>query len=653
MPRRKLFFLTTIIVLLLVAKALQAEVVRIQIDSRQRLADGQVFGRSGSYEKIIGKLYLQVDPDDKANQRIIDLKFAERSKEGKVEFWTEFELLKPVDPLKGNRRLLYLVNNRGNKLSLQWAFHAGGGENWLYRQGYSVLWCGWNGDVPPLEDRVNIALPIAYENGKSITGKIYSEICAQQEHYSPLFYRDGETAYHPISLDNYHATLTMQRRRGDKPIELPRQKWAFARLENGKVIPDPIHLYVKEGFRKGWLYDLVYVGKNPRVTGLGLAAVRDVVSFFRYETSDKDNSKNPLAGVIERSFAFGISQSGRFINHFVYEDFNGDEKGRIVFDAVCPNVAGAGRGFFNARFAQTTRYSSPHEDHLYPIDVFPFATIEQVDPVTGKKGNRLERARKSGFLPKIFFTNTSTEYWCRAGSLLHTDLEGKQDLALDPNVRLYVFAGRTHVDVRNGPLVRALLVALDEWVSCGIEPPPSCYPKITDGTLVDYETWRENFPKIPGEAIPEGCFQPVQLELGPRWETEGIVDNTPPKAGKPYRCLVPAVNKDGNELAGIRLPDIAVPLGTYAGWKVRGPEHYAPGTLERWVGTNWPFCVSPEQRKEKGDPRPSIWQRYPTRQEYLSKVADAVLQLKKQRFLLEEDAIGLLAEAAAQPYWDN
>jgi hypothetical protein len=648
-------FSAALIIFIVCMAAAKAEVVRLEIEKKTPVKNGKIFGRSGAYERISGKIYLEVDPDHPANQLIVDLKLAPRNEKGRVEFSAEFELHKPVDPEKGNRRLIYFVNNRGRKVSVIGAFHAGGGEDWLYREGWTFLWCGWNGDAIISGDRLNIHLPIAKENDKTITGKIYAEICvpSPETTYSQPFYWGGSVSYPVVSMDNSHATLTVRPYRWEDPVEVPRDQWAFARWEDGQVIPDPGYLYIKDGFKSGLLYDLVYTGKDPRVTGLGFAAIRDVVSFFRYEQTDKTDVVNPLAEMMEYAYAFGISQSGRVIYHFVYQDFNGDEKGRIVFDGAMPHVSGGGKGQFNYRFAQTTRHGSHHEDNLYASDFFPFNTVEQHDPITGESGDGLARARKSGFLPKMFFTNNSTEYWTRSASLMHTDVEGKKDAAIDPNVRMYFTAGLQHGDPRFGPLSRALLVAMDLWVSQGIEPPSSRLPRIADGTLVDLKTYREQFPRIPGVQIPESFFMPFRLDPGPRWQTEGIADNVPPKVGPRYGNLVPAVNEDGNELAGIHLPDVAVPLATNVGWRLRGSDRPAPGTLERWAGSFWPFPRTAEDREKTGDPRLSILERYPTKEDYLAKVAKCLLALKKQRFLLDEDVIYLLDQASRLSHWDN
>ena len=667
----------TTALLTLAGTSLLGEVVRLEVERRESFADGRSFGHSGPYELLSGRLYLEVDPLHPANGRVTDLPRAPRNAAGRVEFWTDFFLLKPVDPSRGNRRLFYGVNNRGNKLALG-AFNgrrsndprtlADAGNGFLMRQGYSVLWCGWNGDVRPGGGRMLIELPVASDGGATITGKIHAEICVDSQAYSQPFYWGNSDPYPSVSLDNGSATLSVRASRSEPATEVPRDQWAFARWESGKAIPDPKHLHVRGGLRRGWLYELVYVGKDPRVTGLGFVAVRDVVSFFRHGSSDRRGVANPLGGSIERAYVFGISQSGRFIHHFIYEGFNADEESRQVFDGAISHVGGGGKGMFNSRFAQTTRHGSHHEDHLYPSDVFPFTSVSQEDPVTGERGDILARARASGNVPKIFFTETSTEYWARAGSLLHTDVDGRRDVETDPSVRLYFFSGAQHgvssspergiyENPRNildhHPLLRALLVALDRWVSRGDEPPPSSYPRIADGTLVDVAAWRSGFPEIPGVRLPRSCYTPRRLDFGPRWSTEGIADHVPPRVGRAFRTLVPAVDEDGNERAGIRLPEVAVPVATFAGWNTRSASVGAEGMLARWSGSHWPLPRTPEERRQAGDPRPSVIERYPTRRDYLARVTEAALDLERRGFLLEEDVVEILRRAAARRLWGD
>ncbi|MFH1314429.1 MAG: alpha/beta hydrolase domain-containing protein [Candidatus Eisenbacteria bacterium] len=643
--------LLTVICVGLMPPEATARVVKVEVVSREVAGDWPEQSPTGSYEVIKGMIYLEVDPDDPANQLIVDLKIADRNERGKVEFSTEFELHKPVDAGRGNHRLIYFVNNRGSKLGDR-MFNRYAGTNWLYDKGWSYLWCGWNCDAIQDDRRVNINVPVVRANGETITGRIYAEICSPdlEPVYGLPFYWGGSIAYPSVDTDPSRATLTMRPYRWAEPVEVPSEQWSFARLEDGEVVPDPRHLYLPEGFKPGWLYDLVYIGKDPKLTGLGFAAIRDVVSFLRYEATDDHGFANPLSGIVDYAYAFGHSQSGRVLYHYVYQDFNNDEARRIVFDGIMPHCSGGGKGQFNYRFAQTTRHGSHHEDNLYPSDFFPFTTVEQYDPLTGERGDGLARVRKSGFLPKMMFINTSTDYWTRAASLLHTDVDGKKDAAIDPNVRMYFLAGLSHGHPRCGYIDRALLTALDLWVSQGVEPPESELPKISDGSLVSLETYLSTFPEVPWAETPESFFSPYRLDPGPRWQTEGTADNVPPEVGPRYVCLVPQVNEDGNEIAGIQLPVVAVPVATRAGWYLRPDYFPAPGTLTRWSGRSWPFPRSEEEREEHKDPRPSILKRYPTKADYLAEVAECLLELHRRRFLLPEDVTILLNEAAEQDF---
>ena len=646
------FFVLLLAGSLLIPAAVSAEVVKVEITSREVISNLPELIHTGPYEVIKGIISLEVDPGHPANRQIVDLRLAPRNDRGRVEFWTEFELHKPVDAKRGNHRLIYFVNNRGNKLG-NWHFNHDAGKNWLYSRGYSYLWCGWNCDVIESDQLLNIHVPVITENGRTVTGRIYSEIISFSDdmtYSQPLVWGDS-LAYPPVTMDNAHATLTKRPYRGEKPVAIPRDSWSFGRLEDGRVIPDPGYLYIKEGFTPGWLYDLVYTGKDPKVTGLGLAAIRDVVSFFKYEKADREGFANPLADVIECAYAWGHSQSARLLNHFVHQNFIGDENRRMVFDGIMANCAGAGKGQFNSRFAQFTRHGSHHEDNLYPVDFFPLATVEQWDPVTGEKGDAFGEARKSGFMPKIMFINSSTDYWTRAASLLHTDVEGKKDIEIDKNVRIYAIAGRAHTDSRIGIVGRALLTALDEWVSLGIEPPESQIPTISGGTLVTLEEFKKNFPRIPNVIMPGSFYQPYRLDPGPRWKREGIADNAPPIAGPKYVCLVPQVDEDGHEIAGIRLPEIEAPLATYTGWSMRDPSF--SNSLRRNAGAVWPLSRTAEERQKNADARKSILERYPTKMDYLQEVSKCLLHLRTRRLLLDEDVRMLLMEAAQAAYWPD
>ncbi|MHB1081251.1 MAG: alpha/beta hydrolase domain-containing protein [Prosthecobacter sp.] len=670
-------FIPGIIVAACLGVFARAEVVRVEITERSQFAEGKSFGPAGAYERIKGRMFLETDPLHEPNARISDLKLAPRNTRGKVESWTDFFLLKPLNASKGNGRLLYDVNNRGNMLAL-WTFNdaersndpknvAHGGNGFLFRHGYSVLSCGWNGEV--VDDhtqRLLTEVPIASERGETLTGPAHIEFSTTTPVFSRAFSWSpwGEFAAFPtVSLDDRKAVLTMRPSRAEPAVEVPRDAWQFGRWENEKLVPDPAHLYLKEGFRPGWLYDLVYTAKEPRVTGLGLAALRDCVSFFRHAPAER----NPLAGAINTAYVVGISQSGRLIHHFIYDGYNTDEARRAVFDGALIHVAGAGKGGFNHRFRMLTDTGNSHEGQLSGSEFFPLAPAAQTDPVTGESGDTLARARASGHVPKMIFTQTSTEYWNRAASLLHTDVEGRQDIELPPEVRVYLVAGAQHLGAGDGspgigqqpgntlndrgPVLRAMLVALDEWVGNGIAPPPSRHPRIADGTLTDLPSWR--FPRIPGVNLPSRYYQPWRLDFGPRFHTEGIADTIPPKIGAPFHTLIPAVDADGNETAGIRLPEVAVPLGTFTGWSLRAAAFGAEGALTPFTGMMIPFALTKAEREKSGDPRPAVRERYPTREAYLGRMTEAALHLKRERFLLDEDVTAILQQAADRKLWDT
>ena len=652
-----------------------AEVVRMEVTHRQPFAEGISFGAVGPYEVLRGRIYAEVDPHALRNQHITDLQLAPRNDRGKVEYWSDFVLLKPVDPLRGNRRLLYDVNNRGNLVAL-WTFNGAemsnvplgpehAGDGFLMHRGYSVFWCGWNGDVmEDGRDRLRVGLPVARQETGPVSGQVHIEVSVDEPTrswtfgWSPWGVAD---AYGSVDMNDPQATLTMRPRRSAPGEIVPRDQWAFARWEDGRLLPDPKSIYLPAGLKPGWLYDVVYTAQAPRVAGLGPAAIRDAVSFLRY------SEESPLHESVEHAYLFGISQSGRLCNYFLYAGLNADPRNRLVFDGALIHVAGAGRGLFNSRFGLATRYGSPHRENLTPSEEFPFHTVPQYDPVTGQTGEILATLRESGHLPKIFYVQSSTEYWARGASLLHTDVEGRRDVEVDPHVRIYLTSGSQHLgqgphtrgvgqQPRNilddrTPILRNLLVALDRWVGNGVSPPESRYPRMEDGTLVTVAEFRNAFPAIPGVNKPQGCYTPVRLDFGPRWRKEGIADFVPPKLGEPYRTLVPQVDADGNELAGIRLPDVSVPLGTYCGWNLRAPEFGAEDMLTDHEGSYLPFPLDVTERQTKQDPRAAILERYPTQAIYLNAYTQATLRLQAEGYLLPEDALKLIRTASQRDYW--
>jgi len=672
------FVLLLLVVCLLRAETAFGGLVRIEVRERFPFAGGVSYGRSGAYEVMGGRLYFELDPNDVANARIADLALAPVNEKGLVEFWSDFTLLKPVDPAKGSGTLLYDVHNRGNKLAL-WTFNEGertntpseakhAGNGFLMREGYSVLWTGWSGEIRDDQTgRLLAGIPVAVNpDGSSVTGRNHVEITVDEPAYSRDFFHSPwgiSAAYPSLSLDNSDAILTSRENRQSPAGKIPNEDWAFARWNDAKAEPDSVSLYLKEGFRPGWIYDLVYMARDPRVAGLGLAGLRDTISFLRFEEAADDGSRNPLFGFLDRTVIFGVSQSGRFIHHFLHDGFNLDPAGRRVFDGALIHVAGAGKGLFNQRFGMATVYGNYREGNLSPTDFFPFTPGLQTDPVTGERGDSLARLREKDGVPKMFFVQTSTEYWARAASLLHTDVEGKRDLELDPDMRLYLIAGTQHLggadDIEakgtaryplnpvkhRGPVLRALLSALDATLRDGTEPPASRYPRIDEGTLADLATFRASFPKIPGVETPAQVYAPLRLDPGPRWRDQGIADLVPPQAGEPYVTLVPAVDADGNEKAGIRLPAIAAPRGTAAGWNLRDDAFGDGGVLAGLPGAWFPFAKTQAEREASGDPRLSLEERYPNEAAYLKAVTDSLLELREGGYLLDEDVARLLEMA--------
>jgi hypothetical protein len=656
-----------------------AEVVRVEVLRRESFAGGTSFGDVGPYEKLVGRLHYRVDPKNPANARIVDLKFAPTDAQGQVHFVGDFILLKPVDLSKGNHRLLYEVNNRGG-LAMLARFNLAVGSNdpsgpehagngFLMRQGYSLLWSAWNWDVTSGGGRLQIELPVATDRGAPITGRVVSEIVVDRpSHSEPLAW--GNSRCYPVANpDAGDSVLTVRDEQRGARLAIPRAQWRFARDEGGKAVPDSAALWLDGGFTPGRLYELVYTARDPRVVGLGLAAIRDSLAFFRFADADAAGTPNPLAVTTadggrrpdpERAYIFGISQSGRVIQHMIWQGFHVDERRRAVFDAAMPHVPGGGKGAFNHRFAQTTRHPSELEDHQALADFFPFVPGPQTDPTTGETGDVLAVAKSLGHVPLVMYTGTSTEYWTRSASLVHTNVTGTRDAELDPRVRLYAIAGGQHQNTRTSartayahpgnPLdhsapLRALLVALDRWASDGTPPPESAYPRIDRGSLIAVEHHARTFPRIPGLRHPGTLLQPPRLDFGPRFWSEGIADTQPPVFGPAYVTRVPAVDEDGNETAGIRTPDIAVPLGTYTGWNPRGEAMGGSNHLARWAGSFFAFPHTEAERQAVGDPRPSIEARYPSREVYVARVREAAEALTSQRLLLQEDADAFVARA--------
>ncbi len=677
-------FSLTLPFLLLSSSVLQAEVVSLDIRERQPFANGIAFGKSGPYEKLIGVAHFAIDPKQPCNQAIVDLDRAPRNADGKVEFEADFCILAPKDPSKGNGALFYDVNNRGNKLALRFFNHAPGGndldkpnsegDGFLMRRGYTIVWCGWIGELLPGDHRLLLHAPIATDAGKPIRGIVRYEMSTDKPADTlPLSRRDGHGSYSPTKEGEAKAVLTWRMRETDPRVAIPRGQWSLERqplLAGKDGVPATlrqVRLTLAGGFRPGYLYELIGEAEGPLVQGCGYAAVRDVISFLRHDASDRNPFRIAGKPAFTRALGFGVSQSGRFLRNFTYLGFNADENQRIVFDGLMPHVAGGGLGFFNHRFAQPTRFAGQHEDHTYPVDYFPFTYGPAVDPFSRKTDSILSRYPAGKLAPKIMHTQSAAEYWHRSGSLVHTDPLGTKDAALPENVRVFAFGGTQHGPAADPPprgiadnltnpgdyrpYLRALLDALDSWVKDGTEPPASIYPRIDQGTLVPWSQQSTGFPALPGVRYPEVIQQPACLDFGPRFATEGIITVEPPRVVGRYGVLVPRSGADGNDLGTLLPPEVAVPLATYTGWNLRRRDAGAEAMLANLLGSYLPFPRTKAQRLATGDPRPSLEERYGSFARYQRQFSEACNKLIGERYLLEEDARRLIAAREKYRSW--
>ena len=661
---RAVCFLSVVIFLFSTATA-DAHVTRVEIISRNDVLDGRAFGLAGGYEKIVGRVYFAVNPDNLHNRLIVDLDKAPRNAQGEVEFSADLYLLKPKDMNKGNGSVLFEVSNRGGKgiLRLVNGFSPATpegeyGDGFLMREGYTVAWVGWEFDVADEGDRLKLFAPVIHDaGGKEIRGLVRSDFTpAQKMDEMPL----GHSLLGPAGGKSYPVAdpastkniLTVRDTPDAKRQTIPRSQWSFAHTVDGKLAADTHFMHLDGGFQAGKIYELVYEAKDPVIVGLGFAAVRDFLSFLKYDPQ--------ATAPVKRVYAVGISQSGRFLRHFLYQDFNADEQGREVMDGVIAHVAGGGRGSFNHRFAQPSRDAQPLSSLFFPTDLFPFTDSPETDPDTGETGGLLDATTNSKTAPRLFLTNTSYEYWGRAASLIHTSPDGLSDARLGDDTRVYLLAGLQHFSVPfppgkdNGPdskaqqlhnpnpvpwYWRALIADMNQWVKDGTAPPASTYPKIADGTLVPLSKWA--FPKIPGVNKPHEVSLAYHLDFGPQWK-EGIASVEPPKVGKSFGVLVPQSDANGNDMGGVSLPELQVPLASYTGWNLRDPSIGLGDLRLSFYGSFIPFAKTAAEREKSGDPRLSVAERYASRDEYMGRFVEAAMKLMRERFLLREDLPALL-----------
>jgi len=651
----RLWRVTLAVVLLLSAAApATAEVRRVVVSARE-----PVLG--GDYEKLAGTLELELDPTHPANAVIVDLDRAPRNGRGRVEASADFMVLRPRRPPPGGSMALFEVSNRGGKALLPYFNRATWsrdpsraddfGDRLLMRLNLTLIWVGWQFDVPREPGLLRLRAPIARESGGAIEGLVRSDWTVERTIATlPLAHR-GHVAYpvaDPAHPDN---VLTVRSARLGPREVVPRARWRF--------IDDGTAIQLDGGFEGGRIYELVYRARDPVVVGIGLAAVRDVVSWARNDP----RSDFPVSSAL----AFGVSQSGRFLRHFLYQGFNTDEAGRKVFDGMLIHTAGAGRGSFNHRFAQPSRDAHRFSTFFYPTDLFPFTTRTQTDPETGIADGLLARsAERPEHRPKIMFTNTGYEYWGRAASLIHTSPDARTDVPRLPDERIYHLAGGQHFigefppsaaerageAYRGNPLdflvtLRALLTRLVEWVGAGRTPPDSAYPTLAAGTLVPVRALR--LPRIPDLAAPSVAHEAYRVDYGPRWAA-GIITREPPGIGAAFPTLVSQVDADGNELGGVRGVELLAPLATYTPWQLRGGDGPHAGELVDFLGTYVAFPRTEAERTRRGDSRTSIEQRYADKPAYVEAATRAARSLAAAGLLLPEDVGAAVARAEA--HWD-
>ena len=657
--------------MILVTAPLSADVVRIEVQSRSDLAGGQAFAAAGAYEKLAGKIFFAVDPALPANRIVTDLDKAPRNASGKVEFSSDFFLIKPKQIERGNGAVLYEVSNRGGKGMLGFFNHAAGsldpssaaemGDGFLMNQGFTLLWVGWQFDPPQRPGLVRVYPPTASENGRPIRGLVRSDfVVTEREADHSLADRD-HAAYPVADPDSPDNVLTVRDSVDGPRRTVPRDQWGFARDQGGKPAADPTRVYMAAKFEPHKIYEVVYTAQAPPIVGLGPAAIRDVISMLKYSSAEPWSIPS---SAIKRAIGFGISQSGRFLRTYLYYGFNRDEKNRKVFDGVIAHVAGGGRGSFNHRFAQPSRDGHPYLNFFYPTDIFPFTDIAQKDPETGATDGLLVHAGAPELLPKIFYTNSEYEYWGRAASLIHTTVDGRADAPLMENVRIYLLAAGQHGpgafppvqtigQQRNNPLdyrwsMKALLLAMDRWTAGGVAPPPSRYPRLSDSTLVPPDRLR--FPKVPNVTTSTAVHRAYRADYGPKFVTEGVVTVEPPRIGTAFPILVPQVDADGNGMAGVKMPELAVPLATYTGWNLFNDRSGPTNVLSSMQGSYIPLPRTSAERKRTGDPRLSIEERYRDKEQYVSLVGKAAQELVDQGFLLAEDVPAVVGNAGR--HWD-
>lgn len=636
----------------------EAGVARVVVESRETAAEAP------GYERLTGHFYGELDPGAAVNEIINDIQLAPRNAQGKVEYSAAFTLLRPANAQESSGVLWYEVPNRGNSpLNRTLPRDA-------LRAGHVLVSSGWQGDLTPRADLETIRVPIARRaDGSAITGKVLARLSHPQPR-STASLEEGFGGLHyqePVSMDSADALLTRQTAESAQAIPIAAKDWAFANCENRPFPgdPDPKHICLRNGFEADVLYQVVYTAKDPLVLGIGLASIRDLVSFLRNEQSGADGAANPAAGMVSHTIAFGNSQSGNLLKTFLHLGFNADEQGRAVFDGLNPNIA-ARQTPINFRFAipggAANLYEPGSEGVLW------WSVYE--DEVRGlPAASLLDRCRASDTCPRIFETFGSSEFWGLRMSPGLVGTKADADIPLPPNVRRYYFPGVTHGGGRGGftsatipgrqcvlannpnsvaETMRALRFALTEWVVRDVEPPPSSYPTLARGELVAPTHAAMGFPPIPGQPLPDNMLNEFPVyDFGESFnagDLSGSMAIQPPIIRGWARSLAPRTDADGNEVGGVPSVLHQAPLGTYLGWNVAA-SGFREGLSCGFSGGFIPFAATKQERERTGDPRPSLDERYGTHERYVRAVQQAAQRLVQQRFLLPDDARTLVQEA--------
>jgi Alpha/beta hydrolase domain len=616
------------------AKVIKLEIVRVESPA----FEGRSFGSVGTYDRIIARTTVAVSPSGRHNTIIVDIDRAPRNAQGLVEATADVEILRPTNAASGNRRLLYDVVNRGAQRAIAY-FNDGpsgndfskaatAGNGFLMNRGYTVVISGWQGDLDARPGWQTISVPVV----PNVAGLSREEFIFEHARNPAV----ADLTYPASDPDVSKARLTVRQRETDPRATPTDLSFTFAG-------PDKVSINRPAGFDAGAIYELIYLAKDPKVMGMGFAATRDIVSFLRRETADATGTPNPIAGRIDHAIALGVSQSGRFLHDLLYLGFNEDEAGRVVFDGLIPHIAAGKKMFTNYRFAQPGRNMQEHGETLYPGTAFPFSYPVTTDAITGRTDGWLARCLAAGNCPKIFQTDTDLEFYQSFGSLVVTDTKG-EPLTMPDNVRLYYLSSLQHAATAGaksglnpictyptnplyaGPVLRALLVAMDAWIASDTAPPASRYPSRADGTLVPPSAEAVAFPTIPGFGYGGLVHRPT------------VVDHSemPPAKKAVYPLFVPKTDADGNAVAGVRLPTLVAPVATHTGWNLR-KAGFAEGALCGNIGSMIPFAKTKEDRQKAGDPRLSLAERYPNPGDRAAVIERTARQLVQDRLLLEDD----------------